>query len=193
MGGRDQSERLVAINRNRWSRSPGARRFIEPCLLTRADAAPAGLDWAHEFKHDGYRFMVRCDGDDVRAFTRNGHDWTERVPSIATAAASMNVASATIDGECVILRSDGLSDFDALRSALSSGRAPGAILFAFDLLELDGADLRSRPWYERRTALERVLRGLSQAIRLSEHLGAPGPWFSVKRAGSGATASCRSG
>lgn len=124
----------------------------------------------HEIKHDGYRFIVRRDGDAVRGFTRNGHDWIERVPAIAAALTRLRVRSATIDGEAVVCGPDGLADFDALRSALSSRRASQAFLYAFDLLELNGLDLRAEPWQTRRAALERLLRQSGPGIRLSEHI-----------------------
>ncbi len=102
---------------------PTGRRpagFIEPCLPILAHTAPDGPLWVHEIKHDGYRFICRWDGDRVRAFTRRGHDWTDRVPRIAEALAALPVTSATIDGEAVVCDSVGVSD--SIASAL---RCPG--------------------------------------------------------------------
>jgi len=139
------------------SRRPAG--FIDPCLPTLAHTVPDGPLWAHEIKHDGYRLIGRRDGDRVRLFTRRGHDWTDRAPAIAEAIRSLPVSSATIDGEAVVCDSAGISDFDRLRGALARRGSPNPFLFAFDILELDGCDLRPAPWATRRAALERVLAG----------------------------------
>ena len=94
-------------------RSPG---FIDPCLPSKAARPPSGPLWLHEIKHDGYRLMVRRDGARVRCFTRNGHDWHDRFPAIVAAALRIKASSFLIDGEAVIARDDGASDFRALRS-----------------------------------------------------------------------------
>jgi len=154
------------------SRSPSTTRgpagFIDPCLPTLAHTVPDGPLWAHEIKHDGYRFICRRDGDRVRLFTCRGHDWTDRVPRIAEAMTALPVTSATIDGEAVVCSSDGVSDFDRLRSALAHRGSPDAFLYAFDLLELNGCDLRHDPWNVRRETLASLLRRASNGIRLSE-------------------------
>jgi len=149
--------------------------FIDPCLPTLAHAVPEGPQWAHEIKFDGYRFICRWDGDRARAFTRRGHDWTDRVPRIAEALAALPVTSVTIDGEAVVCDSAGVSDFDRLRAALARRGSSEAFLYAFDLLELDGHDLRQSPWADRREALVRVLSEVGHGIRLSEHLDGDGP------------------
>jgi bifunctional non-homologous end joining protein LigD len=155
------------------SRSPPPTRpagFIEPCLPTLASEVPSGPLWVHEIKHDGYRFICRRDGERVRVFSRNGRDWTDRVPLIAEALLALPVLSATVDGEGVVVDERGLSDFDCLRSAVGRRGSRAAFLFAFDLLELDGEDLRLRPWDERRAALARLLRKAGDGVRLTEHL-----------------------
>jgi len=149
--------------------------FIEPCLPTLAHTVPDGPLWAHEIKHDGYRFICWRDGDRVRAFTRRGYDWTDRVPRIAEALGSLPITSVTIDGEAVVCDPAGVSDFDRLRAALARRGSSEIFLFAFDVLELDGHDLRRSPWVERRAALERVLSGAGHGLRLSEHLNGDGP------------------
>ena len=88
--------------------------FVEPCIPTLAAKPPSGPDWVHEIKHDGYRLMVRRDGDTVRLFTRRGHDWTDRYPAIASAAAKLRAKSFTMDGEAVVTGADGVAVFDAL-------------------------------------------------------------------------------
>jgi bifunctional non-homologous end joining protein LigD len=145
--------------------------FIEPCLPTPATMVPSGPQWVHEIKHDGYRFICRRDGDQVRVFSRRGNNYTDRVPAIAEALAGLKLKSVTIDGEGVLCSSDGVSDFGRLRSALRRGGSRRVFLYAFDLLELDGRDLRPRPWEDRRKALTRLLRKAADGIKLSEHLG----------------------
>jgi ATP-dependent DNA ligase len=130
----------------------------------------------HEIKHDGYRFICRRDGDRVRLFTRRGHDWTDRLPRVAEAMAALGVNSATIDGEAVVCDGDGVSDFDALRSALARRGSRAAFLYAFDLIEVNGTDLRWRPWAMRREMLDDLLHNAGDGIVLSEHVeGAHGP------------------
>ncbi len=132
--------------------------------------------WVHEIKHGGFRFIVCREGGGVRVFTRSGFDWTVRAPGIAEAVRRLRVRSVVLDGEAVVSDHRGVTDFDRLRSALSRGSAE-AFLCAFDIMELDGADLRSLPWEERRRALMSVLR-YRQGIVLSEHVdGKHGPAF----------------
>ena len=155
-------------------RSPSPARhppgFIEPCLPTLGHAVSSGPQWVHEIKHDGYRFICRCEGDRVRVFSRRGTDYTERVPAIAEALRALPVTSVTLDGEGVVCDPDGVTDFDLLRATLGHKGLRRAFLFAFDVLELDGRDLRASPWDERRKALTKLLRKAGNGIRLSEHL-----------------------
>ena len=156
-----------------WRSSGPARRpqgFIEPCLPTLADKVPSGPQWVHEIKHDGFRFICRRDGDSVRVFSRRGHDWTGRVPRIAEALAKLRVKSVTLDGEGVVCREDGVSDFDKLRAAVGRLGSRDAFLCAFDLLEINGTDLRRDSWEVRRATLASILRRSRDGIRLSEHL-----------------------
>ena len=135
--------------------------FIEPCLPSKVARPPSGPLWVHEIKHDGYRLMVRRDGTRVRCFTRNGHDWADRFPAIVDAALRIKAQSFLIDGEAVIARDDGTPDFHALRSRR---RAHEAVLFAFDLSEHDGDDLRDLPLIKRK-----------RSIQFTEHLTGDGP------------------
>jgi bifunctional non-homologous end joining protein LigD len=98
--------------------------------------------------------IARRERNRLRIFTRRGHDWTERVPRIAAALAALPIRSATLDGECVVTRPDGVTDFDALRTSLSRRIAPTAFLYAFDVMELDGRDLRRAALDTRRAVLE---------------------------------------
>ena len=141
--------------------------FIQPCLPSRAVRLPSGPLWIHEIKHDGYRLMVRRDGPRVRCFTKNGYDWAARFPAIVDAALRLKAQSFLIDGEAVIPRADGMSNFRALRSRASHD----AVLFAFDLLLHDGADLRDLALIERKRRLARLIGKAKQnAIRFVEHL-----------------------
>jgi bifunctional non-homologous end joining protein LigD len=155
-----------------WRSTPPACRppgFIEPCLPTNGSAVPCGPKWAYEIKHDGFRFICRRDGYRVRVFSRGGYDWTDRVPLIAEALTALRVRSITLDGEGVVCGSDGVSDFDLLRAAVGRKGSREAFLYAFDLLELDGQDLRREPWETRRATLASLLRKASDGIRLCEH------------------------
>jgi bifunctional non-homologous end joining protein LigD len=116
--------------------------YIPPCIPTRAYRVPSGPGWVHEIKHDGYRLQVRREGDKVRLFTRRGYDWSKRYPAIARTAAALRCTSFTLDGEAVVCGPDGVAIFDALHRR---GTVSEAMLYAFDLLELDGEDLRDMP------------------------------------------------
>jgi bifunctional non-homologous end joining protein LigD len=114
--------------------------FIEPCLPTGARSAPSGPLWVHEIKFDGYRFICRREGERVRVFSRHGRDWTDRVPLIAEALLALRAKSVTLDGEGVVCDELGVSDFERLRSALARRGSRVTLLYAFDLLELDGQE-----------------------------------------------------
>jgi ATP-dependent DNA ligase len=118
--------------------------FIVPAQPVERDKAPTGPGWVHEIKHDGYRLLVRREGASVQLFTRKANTWTERCPTIAAAAARLKAESFTIDGEAVVIGPDGLSRFDKLRRRDS---AKSAMLFAFDLIEHNGEDLRALPFH----------------------------------------------
>jgi bifunctional non-homologous end joining protein LigD len=143
--------------------------FIEPCQPVPAVRPPPGPDWLHEIKHDGYRMIARRDAAGIRLITRNGHEWTDRYPGIVAAVNALKVQSCIIDGEVVVARADGVSCFDSLRSG--SRIKPQAALCAFDLIELDGADLRRVPIEERKRQLERLLTRLRHSgLQLTDHV-----------------------
>jgi ATP-dependent DNA ligase len=127
--------------------------------------------WMHEIKHDGYRLMVRRSASGVRIRTRRGYDWTDRFPLIAAAASRLRATSFVLDGEGVILRPDGVSDFDRLRSRQHDREVH---LLAFDLLELDGRDLRADPLERRKAMLADLLRDSDAGIRFVEPFEVPG-------------------
>jgi bifunctional non-homologous end joining protein LigD len=132
---------------------------------------PTGADWVHEIKHDGYRLIVRRDGPAVRLYSRNAYDWTVRLALIAATAERIKAKSFTIDGEAVVLGPDGLSRFEEL-SRRSAART--AILYAFDLIEHDGKDLRNLPFLDRKAALARLLRDTEAGILLNQHINENG-------------------
>jgi ATP-dependent DNA ligase len=146
--------------------------FIIPARPIRASKPPSGPDWVHEIKHDGYRLMVHQGGSAVRLYTRNAYDWTARLPAIAAAAQRIRAKSFTIDGEAVVLGSDGLSRFDELRRREA---AHSASLYAFDLIEHDGRDLRDLPFLDRKAVMALLLRGTDTHILFNEHAAGDGP------------------
>jgi bifunctional non-homologous end joining protein LigD len=146
---------------------------FEFCIPTVGTVVPAGAEWFHEIKYDGYRLRVERDGDRVRLITRGGYDWTMRFPWIAEAALRNRRKQFVIDGEAVVLCLDGMPDFDALHS----GRHNAEVQFcAFDILALDGDDMRDLPLSMRKANLERLLRGRPDGIFVNPfETGAIGP------------------
>ncbi len=151
---------------------------VEPALALLTTKAPSSGKWRWEIKWDGYRLHIHIEGNQVRIITRGGYDWTDRFPAIAEAAKVLGPTTMIIDGEAVVLDDQGRSDFNALQKSLgASGRRSGnlsspAILYAFDLLYLDGHDLRSMEYSSRRHLLEDALKGQEGAIRISEEIDA---------------------
>lgn len=137
--------------------------------------APVGPEWLHESKFDGYRALCRIEGERVTWLTRRGNDWSERFESLTPAMRSLGATSALIDGEIVVLDEDGSGSFQALQQALDGQSDVAFTYFAFDLLHLDGADLRALPLVERKEQLEKLLRKPSKALRYSSHIDAHGP------------------
>jgi bifunctional non-homologous end joining protein LigD len=148
--------------------------FVEPALATLVDKPPDSANWIHEIKFDGYRIQARLDHGKVKLMTRKGLDWTAKFPTVRDAIADLPAATALIDGELVAEDKDGISRFSLLQQDLKAGRSDRMVLYAFDLLHLDGADLKSRPLSERKAALAKLLRGNKGVIRLSESLTEPG-------------------
>jgi len=130
--------------------------FIKPQLATAVDHPPPRAGWMHEVKHDGYRTLLIIERREARAYTRNGYDWTERYPAITKAAAKLDCRSAIIDGEVIVQNKNGASDFDALKSAIR-WRPQSLIFCAFDLLHLNGKDLRELSLLERRVKLKELV------------------------------------
>src|SRR5262245_21886107 len=144
--------------------------FVEPCLPSQVTKPPAGPDWIHEIKHDGFRLLARRGATGVRLFTRNGHDWTERFPLIAEALNGLKVATCLIDGEAVCCDENGVAVF----AKLCQRRDRHVRLRAFDLLELDGNDLRREPIERRKVLLIRLLAKGSAGLQVNDHIVEPG-------------------
>jgi bifunctional non-homologous end joining protein LigD len=142
--------------------------FIEPCIPTRADTPPVGPDWIHEIKHDGYRMIVRKKDGRVRLFTRRGYDWTDRFPLIREALAALRPSALVLEGEAVCCDPDGTTNFEKLHSQAHNDRV---FLYAFDLLELGGIDLRVETLEERRGRLQHLLRKVTDpGVQFNEHI-----------------------
>ncbi|MGE0718437.1 MAG: DNA ligase D, partial [Alphaproteobacteria bacterium] len=149
--------------------------FVEPCLATRVDRAPAGRRWVHEIKFDGYRVQARVEKGRVRLLTRSGLDWTSRFgKGLAKTLAALPLRTALIDGEIVVEGPGGATEFSALQADLSDGRSDRFIFYAFDLLHLDGRDLRGLGLEDRKAALARVFPKDGGVLRYSEHFEADG-------------------
>jgi bifunctional non-homologous end joining protein LigD len=116
--------------------------FVAPCLPTSAPQPPCGALWLHEIKHDGFRVIARKNGQQVKLYSRPGNDLTPRFPLIAEALARLRSRSCIIDGEPVACGDDGIASFDRIRYRRHDA---GVFLYAFDLIELDGDDLRRDP------------------------------------------------
>jgi len=151
--------------------------FIEPALATLERVAPPGKEWLHEVKFDGYRMQAEIAGTEVRLLTRTGLDWTGRFGAdIPAALAGLRCSDAVLDGEIVVLADSGVSSFPALQAALSAGRTDRMVYYVFDLLRLDGEDLRDEPLVERKERLRGLLEGLPDdgPLRFSDHFSEPG-------------------
>jgi ATP-dependent DNA ligase len=149
------------------------KNAFPPCLPTRGTEVPAGPDWIHEIKHDGFRLIVQKHGERVHLFTKNGHDWTDRYPFIVEAALRIRAGSFVLDGEAVLLGVDGISDFDGMVSRRHDDEVQ---LYAFDILVLEGEDLRKLPLHLRKNNLARLLARRSNGIFASDfEQGAIGP------------------
>ncbi len=162
--------------------------FVEPELTTLIDAVPEGEEWLYEIKFDGYRALCRIEGGRSRFFTREGNDWTERFGDLAPAAAHLPVTEAFLDGEIVVIDSDGSSNFQSLQEALGRNDTGRLVYYAFDLLFHNGYDLRVLPLLERKTLLSRLLtdrRHKTPAIRFSDHVTDKGKEFYQRACQSG--------
>jgi bifunctional non-homologous end joining protein LigD len=146
-------------------RTRGTSHFIEPCLPSPAKEPPAGSDWIHEIKHDGFRIMARRDSAGVCLISRHGNDFTARFPLAAAVVASLPAHSFLIHGEAIVTDAKGLAVFDLIRRQRHNS---DAVLISFDLIELEGEDLRGSPIEYRKGKLAKLVRGPHPGIVLDE-------------------------
>ncbi|MGE3832835.1 MAG: DNA ligase D, partial [Parvibaculaceae bacterium] len=160
----------------------GARKgilppFVEPALASNADEAPSGSKWLHEIKYDGYRMQARIDGGKVKLLTRKALDWAHRFKTIEAAVKRLPVGAALIDGEIVSLQENGISSFGGLQADLKSDKTDRLAYMVFDLLYLEGVDLRGAVLSDRKRLLREVVDALpdQSVIRYSDHMEGDGP------------------
>lgn len=154
----------------RGARRSGMPDFIEPMLATLKAQPPSAARWIHEIKFDGYRLQAHISGRKAKLLTRNGLDWSARFGrQIPAALEALAVRQAILDGELVVESSGGASDFSALQADLGEGRTDRFVFYAFDMLYLDGHDLRAAALTERKAILERLLQGAPAGLRYSDH------------------------
>jgi bifunctional non-homologous end joining protein LigD len=145
--------------------------FIAPCLPTKTDELPSGRQWLHEIKHDGFRVIARKKGAQVRLYSRPGNELTYRFPSIVETLARLRSRSCIIDGEAVACDDSGVTSFNRVRYRHHD---ESIFLYAFDLIELNGDDLRRDPLEGRRATLEMILAKAGAGIRFNEHMQGDG-------------------
>lgn len=159
------------------SRAVGVKSLpskLAPQLASLSTGAPAGPGWLVEPKFDGYRILARVDAGGVRLFTRNGHDWTSKMKSLAAAVASLDARRSWLDGEIVVLDEKGMPDFNGLQNALDNARSETIVYFVFDAPYFDGQDLRKVPLASRRALLRQLFDGQDNSrVRFSQDFDAP--------------------
>jgi bifunctional non-homologous end joining protein LigD len=141
--------------------------FIAPCLPSSAPQPPSGEEWLHEIKYDGFRVIARKDGARVKLYSRPGNDLTDRFPLVVEALAKLRPRSCIIDGEAVACGEDGIVSFDRIRYRHHDA---SVFLYAFDLIELEGEDLRREPLAVRKATLASLLSRASSGLRFNEHM-----------------------
>jgi len=154
--------------------TPGIRRdrypgFIEPCLATLIDRPPRTSGWLHEIKFDGYRTQLHLHGARPKAFTRRGNDWSKRFDHLLSELVMLPTRECIVDGEAVVQDEQGLTDFGVLQDDLAKGGSDRIVYFAFDLLYLDGFDLRRTPLVERKRLLTDLVGPKRRRLHLSQH------------------------
>jgi len=148
---------------------------LSPQLATLVDRVPANPDWIYEIKFDGYRILARINGSEVRLFTRNGQDWTQKLKDLIPAIGELSIDSGWLDGELVIIGEKGLPDFGALQAAFDTSRMEAVHYYVFDLPFYAGFDLREAKLEDRRVLLAQIVgQAVTDQIRFSEDFNAPG-------------------
>jgi bifunctional non-homologous end joining protein LigD len=176
-GGESSARKVRTKKTPRSGKEAAMPDFVPPCLATLQSAPPAGDEWLHEVKFDGYRVQARLSGGRPKLLTRKGLDWSDRFgKEIADALGKLECGNAILDGEIVVLADTGISSFSALQAALSEGHTEKLIFYVFDLLFLDGEDVSGEPLADRKERLSELLKPLGdgEPVRYSEHFTEPG-------------------
>jgi DNA ligase D-like protein (predicted ligase) len=166
--------RTVAPRRTNAAALP---EWVAPQLTHLVEAAPDGDQWLHEIKYDGYRMHARLDRGAVKLLTRTGLDWTHKYPAIAKAVAGLDASQAYLDGELCGVGPDGITAFNIVQLASDSGNAAALVFFLFDLLHLDGEDLRESQLIKRKQRLQALLANAAPSLHFSDHVAGQGPAF----------------
>ncbi len=173
--------KLEAVKAADLLKLQGARKgilppFVEPSLATSVTEPPRIGNWIHEIKHDGYRIQARIDAGKAKLLTRKGLDWSKRFPTVVAVLKSIAAKSALIDGEIVAQDDGGHSSFSGLQADLKAGRNERIVFYAFDLLHMNGVDLRGAPLDQRKSALSELIAKSPQdfTLRFNDHLEEPG-------------------
>ncbi|HYE30930.1 MAG TPA: DNA ligase D [Methylomirabilota bacterium] len=170
--------KLSELGRLTGAKKATTPRKVEVQLATLVTEAPEGDQWLHEIKLDGYRMICRVEGGKARFISRNQQDWTAELPLLAAVAGQLPVREAILDGEVVAMKPDGTTDFQTLQNAFSVGDQQHVVYFAFDLLFVNGYDVRKVGLSERKKLLEKIVAaGTQRSIRLSEHVAGNGKQF----------------
>jgi bifunctional non-homologous end joining protein LigD len=171
----DFAARAAAVPRAKKAALP---RTVQPELATLVDEAPAGDEWLHEMKFDGYRILARLDAGKVSLVSRNGKDWTSHFPSVADTVGRLPARRALLDGEVAVVLPSGTTSFQALQNALLSSEQADLVYFVFDLLHLEGYDLTGAPLEERKSLLQELTSaGAARRLRYSDHVAGSGREF----------------
>lgn len=167
----------LAPGKLKSARKSAPPALIEPQLATLVKEVPAGDGWLHELKFDGYRMLCRIERGLAGMHSRSGKDWSASFPSLVRGAARLQVESAWLDGEVVVLEADGRTSFQALQNALSRQDTAKLFYYVFDLPYLNGYDLRRAPLVERKRLLETLLESPPAMLRFSKHVEGSGQAF----------------
>ncbi|MDG5750622.1 DNA ligase D [Qipengyuania sp. XHP0211] len=173
--GKDGARPSAGTKKSRKTKTAALPKYRKPQLATLVDDVPTGNRWMHEIKFDGYRALVAVRGKDVRIYTRNGKDWTDKFGPLVDAIAALDLPSALIDSEIVAYDDKGNPDFSTLQKVLKRGSgsqqpSDKLALHTFDLLELEGDDLSDLPNIERKERLEALLANAEAPIHVAEHV-----------------------
>jgi len=174
MSARQQTRSSLRVSANAKRTRAPYPGFIEPCHPSERDRPPTGSAWLHEIKSDGYRAQVHLRDGKVTVYSRRGHDWSSEFSSIAKAAEALPARHAVLDGEAVVLSEKGVADFHALRRELAKKQQGQLTFYAFDLLYLDGKDLRPLPFATRKQHLKKLLADAPHLFLYADHLEAEG-------------------